>query len=138
MLLCFSISNASLRSPSTSFGLVKLTEGRFFFFFSSRRRHTRWNCDWSSDVCSSDLGEPVQQHRGVVVLDPAVGVEDHRRAAAAVVEQLVDVEGGHDLGIAGLEQVAAEDGLDLPGVDRSEERRVGKECRARRWTGYES
>src|SRR5438309_6316571 len=29
-----------------------------FFFFSSRRRHTRWNCDWSSDVCSSDLGEP--------------------------------------------------------------------------------
>src|SRR6266481_8568710 len=33
-----------------------------FFFFSSRRRHTRWNCDWSSDVCSSDL--------------PAVGRED--------------------------------------------------------------
>src|SRR5689334_14930714 len=29
---------------------------RVFFFFSSRRRHTRWNCDWSSDVCSSDLG----------------------------------------------------------------------------------
>src|SRR6266481_7807509 len=28
---------------------------RNFFFFSSRRRHTRWNCDWSSDVCSSDL-----------------------------------------------------------------------------------
>src|SRR6267143_2862191 len=27
----------------------------YFFFFSSRRRHTRWNCDWSSDVCSSDL-----------------------------------------------------------------------------------
>src|SRR6266568_6753188 len=27
----------------------------FDFFFSSRRRHTRWNCDWSSDVCSSDL-----------------------------------------------------------------------------------
>src|SRR6267143_2385897 len=26
-----------------------------YFFFSSRRRHTRWNCDWSSDVCSSDL-----------------------------------------------------------------------------------
>src|SRR6516164_10147902 len=25
------------------------------FFFSIRRRHTRWNCDWSSDVCSSDL-----------------------------------------------------------------------------------
>src|SRR5438309_6879758 len=28
------------------------------FFFSSRRRHTRWNCDWSSDVCSSDLVFP--------------------------------------------------------------------------------
>src|SRR6266568_7622730 len=35
-----------------------------FFFFSSRRRHTRWNCDWSSDVCSSDLGVDVA--RGVV------------------------------------------------------------------------
>src|SRR5689334_23683377 len=33
----------------------------FFFFFSSRRRHTRWNCDWSSDVCSSDLAE----HEGI-------------------------------------------------------------------------
>src|SRR5882762_9341352 len=32
---------------------------RFFFFFSSRRRHTRFKCDWSSDVCSSDLGRPV-------------------------------------------------------------------------------
>src|SRR5204862_4220953 len=29
----------------------------FFFFFSSRRRHTRSLRDWSSDVCSSDLGE---------------------------------------------------------------------------------
>src|SRR2546430_4941937 len=28
---------------------------RHFFFFSSRRRHTRFDCDWSSDVCSSDL-----------------------------------------------------------------------------------
>src|SRR5260370_13413506 len=27
----------------------------YFFFFSSRRRHTRFKCDWSSDVCSSDL-----------------------------------------------------------------------------------
>src|SRR6266478_7275885 len=30
----------------------------FFFFFSSRRRHTRFDCDWSSDVCSSDLFGP--------------------------------------------------------------------------------
>src|SRR2546430_3938016 len=28
---------------------------RIVFFFSSRRRHTRFDCDWSSDVCSSDL-----------------------------------------------------------------------------------
>src|SRR5256886_11421125 len=28
---------------------------QYFFFFSSRRRHTRFDCDWSSDVCSSDL-----------------------------------------------------------------------------------
>src|SRR5438309_2042207 len=35
------------------------------FFFSSRRRHTRWNCDWSSDVCSSDLDDQqaCSQHR---------------------------------------------------------------------------
>src|SRR6266508_6829300 len=32
----------------------------FFFFFSSRRRHTRWPRDWSSDVCSSDLGDTLQ------------------------------------------------------------------------------
>src|SRR2546430_5747478 len=30
-------------------------DGRRLFFFSSRRRHTRFDCDWSSDVCSSDL-----------------------------------------------------------------------------------
>src|SRR2546430_9720378 len=31
----------------------------FFFFFSSRRRHTRFDCDWSSDVCSSDLASAI-------------------------------------------------------------------------------
>src|SRR2546427_4620182 len=33
-----------------------------FFFFSSRRRHTRFDCDWSLDVCSSDLAGPVPLH----------------------------------------------------------------------------
>src|SRR2546429_5219703 len=33
-----------------------ITHLLFFFFFSSRRRHTRCSRDWSSDVCSSDLG----------------------------------------------------------------------------------
>src|SRR5439155_17905500 len=32
---------------------------RHHFFFSSRRRHTRWPRDWSSDVCSSDLSSPM-------------------------------------------------------------------------------
>src|SRR2546430_15794791 len=31
------------------------------FFFSSRRRHTRFDCDWSSDVCSSDLLATIRQ-----------------------------------------------------------------------------
>src|SRR2546430_2551002 len=34
----------------------------FFFFFSSRRRHTRFDCDWSSDVCSSDLAMLLLAH----------------------------------------------------------------------------
>src|SRR5260370_40269295 len=45
-----------------------------FFFFSSRRRHTRFKCDWSSDVCSSDLSSEVdggdgQRERRGTVLD---------------------------------------------------------------------
>src|SRR5689334_18103173 len=62
------------------------------FFFSSRRRHTRWNCDWSSDVCSSDLmahrllafGE-VDDGAGLDAarLDLAVADQFHRVGAAA-------------------------------------------------------
>src|SRR3712207_9505336 len=44
-----------------------------FFFFSSRRRHTRYWRDWSSDVCSSDLG-------GVDAVEVAVGGEQRRQA----------------------------------------------------------
>src|SRR2546430_9934067 len=36
--------------------LSKIQREILLFFFSSRRRHTRFDCDWSSDVCSSDLG----------------------------------------------------------------------------------
>src|SRR5467141_4900386 len=36
----------------------------FLFFFSSRRRHTRFKCDWSSDVCSSDLLRRAESTRG--------------------------------------------------------------------------
>src|SRR5260370_26387719 len=35
------------------------------FFFSSRRRHTRFKCDWSSDVCSSDLSQRQQNLPGL-------------------------------------------------------------------------
>src|SRR4029434_4245703 len=38
---------------------TSLTTITIIFFFSSRRRHTRFKCDWSSDVCSSDLSLPV-------------------------------------------------------------------------------
>src|SRR6267142_6070272 len=34
---------------------MKQQDDHVYFFFSSRRRHTRLTCDWSSDVCSSDL-----------------------------------------------------------------------------------
>src|SRR5690348_17823144 len=35
----------------------------FYFFLSSRRRHTRWTGEWSSDVCSSDLEKRVEGYR---------------------------------------------------------------------------
>src|SRR5260370_12551074 len=42
-------------------GNISIFYDLFFFFFSSRRRHTRFKCDWSSDVCSSDLGSLSRQ-----------------------------------------------------------------------------
>src|SRR5438876_2615585 len=53
------------------------------FFFSSRRRHTRWTGDWSSDVCSSDLVGVV------VVLVHAQAVEALRLGELQLVEELV-------------------------------------------------
>src|SRR5260370_23660920 len=76
-----------------------------FFFFSSRRRHTRFKCDWSSDVCSSDLRS---QKRDKLV-------EIIRITAKRVWR-----------GVAHRAQIVQE---------RSEERRVGKECRSR-WSPY--
>src|SRR5689334_20658666 len=52
------------------------------FFFSSRRRHTSWNCDWSSDVCSSDL-EARCGGRGVL----GVALDAHDLAAVARLER---------------------------------------------------
>src|SRR5260370_27002996 len=54
--------------------LVHLTLLAFFFFFSSRRRHTRFKCDWSSDVCSSDWLENAKK-----IVPTAATYLDHRR-----------------------------------------------------------
>src|SRR5204862_3264980 len=48
--------------------LYEITLAFLIFFFSSRRRHTRSLRDWSSDVCSSDLGQMTLEHRHVVVI----------------------------------------------------------------------
>src|SRR5688572_33400822 len=73
----------------------------FFFFFSSRRRHTRFDCDWSSDVCSSDLP------------DRAEGLEClvHARASPGCAQPFDDEV------VRPLPDTESE---------RSEERRVGK------------
>src|SRR2546427_8639018 len=83
----------------------------FFFFFSSRRRHTRFDCDWSSDVCSSDL--------------MAAERSEADAALAARLAQLTPQQFRVLLCLA--------DGL--LNKQRSEERRVGKECRSR-WSPY--
>src|SRR2546427_12730115 len=60
----------------------------FFFFFSSRRRHTRFDCDWSSDVCSSDLRlirkalEYIPPERLVITTDCGFGREGLSRRIA--------------------------------------------------------
>src|SRR6266481_8376325 len=56
-----------------------------FFFFSSRRRHTRWNCDWSSDVCSSDLVGSLADGRHVrMALIPFQQATEPRVLAVAI------------------------------------------------------
>src|SRR5688572_31660930 len=93
----------------------------FFFFFSSRRRHTRFDCDWSSDVCSSDLFKVTDR----VAFDRADWIADY--------EQLKqEVEANY----ANLKWAGSAKGVDLVQLDRSEERRVGKECRSR-WARYQ-
>src|SRR5256886_9178709 len=76
-----------------------------FFFFSSRRRHTRFDCDWSSDVCSSDLE----------ITRFGVNRKALRREFLGPIREARRVDVGDD--------------------ERSEERRVGKECRSR-WSPY--
>src|SRR2546430_17695325 len=51
----------------------------FFFFFSSRRRHTRFDCDWSSDVCSSDLARADRIPGAAHLPDQLLELGDARR-----------------------------------------------------------
>src|SRR2546430_13633297 len=55
-----------------------------FFFFSSRRRHTRFDCDWSSDVCSSDLARPGRGDRVLLGRGPELPVRHEQPVAAGV------------------------------------------------------
>src|SRR3712207_7594587 len=85
----------------------------FFFFFSSRRRHTRYWRDWSSDVCSSDLGRTIPLRFGPTT---TTRVLTGPRWKAAPLQTLRNTWTAFS-------------------APRSEERRVGKECRSR-WSPY--
>src|SRR2546430_11880654 len=74
------------------------------FFFSSRRRHTRFDCDWSSDVCSSDL------EAGLQVAGQVPDDGDNRVAAARDLRELGVCELVHRAFAEGL--VAAVFGFD--------------------------
>src|SRR5207248_4904406 len=90
-----------------------------FFFFSSRRRHTRSYGDWSSDVCSSDLAAKVmidQKRKGKIINIASTSGHGGRKEATAYTTAKA--------GVLNLTRSIA----------RSEERRVGKECRSRWWT----
>src|SRR2546427_10263314 len=61
----------------------------FCFFFSSRRRHTRFDCDWSSDVCSSDLERDGDLAAATSAARQAVAFDaDDERALARLLELL--------------------------------------------------
>src|SRR5690349_22751325 len=96
---------------------------RFFFFFSSRRRHTRSLRDWSSDVCSSDLEVRARGERALCVFaDGGPGGRGVRRDRGVAHRLwLLRRAGRRARGRAGARG------------RRSEERRVGKECRSRWW-----
>src|SRR5690606_41130114 len=100
---------------------------------SSRRRHTRFSRDWSSDVCSSDLDD----FNRLTVSDSALALRLFLTASAQQCG-FGKTFGTHTLE-GGGRNIAVEIGAQDTHVDdidtqRSEERRVGKECRSRRGT----
>src|SRR5690606_40814361 len=92
------------------------------FFFSIRRRHTRFSRDWSSDVCSSDLVVGGQALDTRILYDALEAPAD---TPISEIPSPADDPEGHELGIRRLKE-----GLEVA-KGRSEERRVGKECRGR-------
>src|SRR2546429_7157237 len=98
---------------------------RLCVFFSSRRRHTRCSRDWSSDVCSSDLRATGQ------IISLRALADEFVASGSAFPNPYV--------GLIPLDDPEAqrEGGKERPrfGYERSEERRVGKECRSR-WSPY--
>src|SRR5690348_18318543 len=87
------------------------------FFFSSRRRHTRWTGDWSSDVCSSDLTEGYQ---AVLTLDGYALINDQGRVVYALSREPLNQ----------ADEPVVVTIVDAEVSARSEERRVGKEGRS--------
>src|SRR2546430_9757869 len=101
---------------------MKVLDHSCVFFFSSRRRHTRFDCDWSSDVCSSDLIE--------ISLNPELGSiverEFQRQPEVATLPRSPAI-GSLDCGGAGpVARAQAEQA-----GHRTGERRVGEEGRTR-------
>src|SRR5690606_39597650 len=98
------------------------------FFFSSRRRHTRFSRDWSSDVCSSDLYLP--NDKGGIVDDIITYKVNDTEYLMVVNASNIDKDfewiASHNSMNAAFENLSDQYSL------RSEERRVGKEGRYRR------
>src|SRR2546427_2491415 len=93
----------------TSF-LFLLLFAFFFFFFSSRRRHTRFDCDWSSDVCSSDLAPAVGAYFEAHIEQGPV-LENHERVIGVVSAALG--QRWYDVSVQGMEAHAGPTPMEL-------------------------
>src|SRR5205085_5490506 len=80
--------------------IISLTVGFAIavFFFSSRRRHTRFDCDWSSDVCSSDL-----DNRPGIILTAPIDRTLTNRPTTSVIGQLLSAVSGARVTVNGSE-----------------------------------